>query len=109
MKLLRTLVTSAAGAYAANCTLGAAVAFRWIDTSSIRWVHHGLYTVTVTTTAVAVLACTARRSLAAVALVPATVPLLLLQRHGARPLNRHTRDALAAAPCYAAALLLAWR
>ncbi|XKH53551.1 hypothetical protein LG284_00465 [Citricoccus nitrophenolicus] len=109
MMLLRTLVTAAAGAYAANCALGAAVALRWIDTSTFRWVHHGLYTVTVTTTAVAVLACTARRSPAAVVLVPAAVPLVLLQRHGARPLNRHTHDALAAAPYYAAALLLAWR
>lgn len=109
MTLLRTLVTAAAGAYTANCALGAAVALRWIDTSTVRWVHHSFYIVTVTTTAVAVLACTARRSPAAVALVPAAVPLVLLQRHGARPLNRHTHDALAAAPCYAAALILAWR
>ncbi len=109
MTLLRTLVTAAAGAYAANCALGAAVALRWIDTSTVRWVHHSFYIVTVTTTAVAVLACTARRSPAAVALVPAAVPLVLLQRHGAMPLNRHTHDALAAAPCYAVALILAWR
>ncbi|GAA1131634.1 hypothetical protein [Citricoccus alkalitolerans] len=109
MTLVRTLVTAAAGAYAANCALGASVALRWIDTSSIRWVHHGLYTVTVTTTAVAAVVGTARRSPAAVALLPAALPLVLLQRHGARPLSRHTHDALAAAPCYAAALLLAWR
>lgn len=109
MDLLRTLVTTAAGAYAANCALGASVAARWVDTSNVRWVHHGMYIVTVTTTAVAALACAARQSPAAVALAPAAVPLILLQRHGAHPVRRHTRDALTAAPCYAAGLVLAWR
>lgn len=105
----RTLVTAAAGAYAANGALGTSVALGWIDTSNARWVHHGLYVLTVTATAVAALAGAARRSPAALALIPTAVPLVLLQRHGARPMRRHTRDALAAAPCYAAGLLLAWR
>ncbi|MGM7668582.1 hypothetical protein [Microbacterium sp. A93] len=107
--LLRTLVTSAAGAYAANCALGASVALGWVDTSGVRWVHHALYMVTLTATAGAVVAGSARRSPAALALVPAAVPLFLLQRHGARPLGRHGLDALWAAPCYAAGLALAWR
>ncbi|WMY78093.1 hypothetical protein [Citricoccus sp. I39-566] len=106
---LRTLVTAAAAAYTANGALGAAVALRWVDTSGARWIHHALYAVTLTSTAVAVVAGAARRSPAALALAPAAVPLMLLQRHGARPLRRHTRDALWAAPCYAAGLVLAWR
>ncbi|GAA1134100.1 hypothetical protein [Citricoccus alkalitolerans] len=109
MILLRTLVTAAAGAYAANCALGISVLVRWIDTSNIRWVHHGAYLVTVTATAAAALACAARRSSAVFALTPVTVPLFLLQRHGARPVHRHTRDALTAGPCYAAGLMVAWR
>ncbi|OMH35030.1 hypothetical protein [Tersicoccus sp. Bi-70] len=109
MSLSRTLVTAAAAAYAANCALGASVAARWVDTSNVRWVHHGLYIVTSAATAAAAVVAGATRSPAAIALAPAAVPLFLLQRHGARPLPRHTRDALAAAPCYAAGLVLAWR
>ena len=109
MDLHRTLVSAAAGAYAANCALGTSVAARWVNTSNARWVHHGMYILTSTTTAAAVLACAARRSPAALALAPAVVPLVLLQRHGARPVGRHTRDALSAAPCYAAGLVLARR
>lgn len=109
MSLSRTLVTAAAAAYAANCALGASVAARWVDTSNVRWVHHGLYIVTSATTAAAAVVAGVTRSPAAIALAPAAVPLFLLQRHGARPLPRHTRDALAAAPCYVAGLVLAWR
>lgn len=105
----RTLVTAAAGAYTANCALGTAVALQWVDTSGTRWVHHALYTVTLTATAVAVVVGSVRRSPEALALVPAAVPLILLQRHGARPRRRHLRDALWAAPCYVAGLVLAWR
>lgn len=106
---LRTLVTAAAGAYAANCALGASVALGWIDTSRARWVHHALYLVTVTTTAVATFAGAARRPSAGLALAPTAVPLALLARHGARPVRRHAAEALLAAPCYAAALTAAWR
>ena len=80
-----------------------------MDTSDVRWVHHGMYILTATMTVAAVLACAARRSPAALALAPAAVPLFLLQHHGARPVHRHTRDALSAAPCYTAGLVLAWR
>ncbi|MBD2762499.1 hypothetical protein IEE91_04625 [Kocuria sp. cx-455] len=109
MNLPRTLITAAAGAYAANCSLGISVAKQWVDTSNFRWVHHGLYILTATTTAAAFFACATRRSPAALALAPAAAPLFLLQHHGARPLRRHTRDALLAAPCYAAGLVLARR
>lgn len=109
MASTRALVSLAAGCYALNCSLGVSVATRWVDTSDVRWVHHGLYIATVAATCAAFLACTARRSPAAFALAPAAVPLFLLQRHGASPLRRHTRDALLAAPCYVAGLVLAWR
>lgn len=109
MNLPRALVSAAAAAYAGNCALGASVAARWLDTSNVRWVHHAMYILTATTTAAAALACATHRSPAALALAPAAVPLFLLQRHGAHPVRRHTRDALAAAPCYAAGLVLAWR
>lgn len=105
----RTLVSVATGCYALNCSLGISAAKRWVDTSDFRWVHHGLYVLTVATTSAAFLACAARRSPAALALAPAALPLFILQHHGARPLRRHTRDALSAAPCYAASLVLAWR
>ena len=105
----RALTTVATGAYAANCALGASVAAGWVDTSNVRWVHHGLYVMTSVTTAAAVLSLLGRRSPAAVVLAPAALPLFMLQHHGARPLSRHTRDALRAAPCYAAALVVAWR
>ena len=109
MDLLRTLVTASAGAYTVNCALGASVAARWVDTSNVRWVHHGLYVITSTVTAVAWVTAMRERSPVAAALAPTLVPLFLLQRHGARPLERHTRNALAAAPCYAAGLALARR
>lgn len=109
MASTRVLVSIAAGCYAVNCSLGISVAKRWIDTSNVRWVHHGLYILTTAATCAAVLACTVRRPPAALALAPAAVPLFMLQRHGARPLRRHTRDALLAAPCYVAGLVLAWR
>ncbi|MEU5466405.1 hypothetical protein [Kocuria salsicia] len=109
MELVRTLVTAAAGSYGANCALGTAAALGWVDTSPFRWVHHALYVSTSSLTAAAVVAGLREGSTTAFALVPALVPLVLLQRHGARPLPRHTRDALAAAPCYTAGLALAWR
>ncbi|RLY94517.1 hypothetical protein CWC38_06280 [Kocuria tytonicola] len=109
MNPVRTLVTAAAGAYAANCALGTSVAAGWVDTSDVRWVHHGLYTTTACLTAAACAAGLRNRSATSLALLPTLAPLVLLQRHGARPLRRHTRDALAAAPCYAAGLVLAWR
>lgn len=109
MNQVHALVTAASTVYCVNCALGASVAQGWVDTSDVRWVHHGLYIATSALTVVACGVAARRRSPAALALAPAAVPLFLLQRHGARPLQRHTRDALAAAPCYAAGLALARR
>ena len=109
MELPRTLVTAAAGVYAANCTLGVSVARGWVDISRIRWVHHGLYIATSSLTAAACTVAVRGRPAVALALTPAALPLFLLQRHGAHPVRQHTRDALAAAPCYVVSLVLAWR
>lgn len=99
----------ATAAYGANVALGLAVAARLLDTSSARWVHHGLYITTIGTTCLAVALGGVRRDPAAVVLAPALAPLALLPRRGSRPLGRHAGTALLAAPCYAAALLLTRR
>lgn len=109
MPLVPAAVRTAAIAYAANLALGASVAAGAVDTSRSRWVHHGLYTVTVAATALAVVAGALRRDPSALALAPSAAPLFLLQRQGARPLPRHALTALLAAPCYAGALFLARR
>lgn len=109
MSWSRALVTTAAGAYAANCALGISAATRLIDTSNFRWLHHALYIATSTTTGVACAVAALEQPRTAVALAPAAAPLFFLQRQGAHPLPRHTRTALLAAPCYVASLALAWR
>ncbi|MFL0457111.1 hypothetical protein ACH0CV_07195 [Brachybacterium paraconglomeratum] len=105
----RAAVTVAVGAFTANALLGASVAARLLDTSEVRWVHHGLFTATAATTCAALGIGTLRRDPSALALVPALGALVLLQRHGARPLGRHSRDALLAVPFYATALFLSRR
>ncbi|GAA2232674.1 hypothetical protein N1031_08620 [Herbiconiux moechotypicola] len=120
------LLAAAATSYAANCALGGAVALRVVDTSGFRWVHHALYISTCVLTGTALVALvvaatrtgcaphrphdrprsrdTARAS-AALALLPTAVPLAIIPRVSART-RRHPLIALAAAPFYAAALLL---
>ncbi|WP_298039150.1 hypothetical protein [uncultured Microbacterium sp.] len=106
------LFAAAAGAYAANCALGASVAVRLIDTSGFRWLHHALYIVTCTTSAVAVGAGLASRSSAArnaaLLLMPAAVPLTAIARVGART-RRHPLIALGAAPFFLAAVIRSCR
>lgn len=105
----RAAVAVAVGAYAANAMLGVSVATRLIDTGEARWVHHGLFTATAAATCAALGLASLRRDPSALALAPALGALALLQRHGARPLARHSRDALLAAPFYATALFLSRR
>lgn len=96
----------AAAAYTANVALGAAVASRRVDTSRVRWVHHGLYTGT------SVLAGAAASSLlwspgrAGWWLLPAAVPLTAVARVSARS-RWHPVVALSAAPFVVAALVRA--
>lgn len=106
MRHVRTAVAAASLAYLANCSLGLAVATGRIDTSRVRWVHHAMYIATSGLTLTALAVCASRRHPAALPLAAAAVPLVLLQRHGARPLRRHERDAILAGPAYAAALTL---
>lgn len=102
------LFAAAAVAYAANCTLGAAVAVRLIDTSGIRWLHHALYIATCALGAAAIGWAwghprpAARR--AAFALAPAAVPLAAIAFAGTRT-PRHPLIALAAAPFIVAGLV----
>ena len=53
MDPVRTLVTAAAASYTANCALGGSVALGLLDTSNVRWVHHGLYIATSSLTSAA--------------------------------------------------------
>ena len=100
------LFVAAAAAYGANCALGASVAARLIDTSRFRWVHHALYIVTCATTALAIAAGGVGRSRrAAVALLPAAVPLAAIPYAGTHG-RRHPLVALTAAPFFVAGLLL---
>lgn len=107
------LFAAAALSYAANCTLGAAVALRVIDTRNYRWLHHALYIATSAFTIAAVSAgwwgspATAARR-AAVALAPALVPLAVIPCAGTRG-RRHPLVALLAAPFILASLALASR
>ncbi|WP_422115920.1 hypothetical protein [Brachybacterium sp. UNK5269] len=105
----RTAVSLAAGCYAANAALGLSVAAGWVDTGNARWVHHALFIVTATTTGAALAVAAVRGDRSAPALLPAAAALVLLQRRGSRPLDRHARTAMLAAPSYAAALCLARR
>lgn len=105
----RAAVSLAVGCYAANVALGLAVASGLVTTKNARWVHHALFLATSTTTGVAVAVAAAHGDRSAIALAPAAVPLFLLQRRGSRPLARHSRTAMLAAPSYMTALCLARR
>ncbi|WP_430645199.1 hypothetical protein [Agromyces sp. GXS1127] len=124
------LCTAAAGAYAANCALGASVALGLVDTSGFRWVHHALYLATcalsVSALAAALRPGASARSragirpsgrvaagdrtgrAAAALLAPAVVPLAVIPYAGTRG-TRHPLIALAAAPFLAAAAVRSWR
>ena len=103
MPTVRTLVAAASGAYVANCALGTAVQTGLVDTSRHRWPHHALYIVTSTLTVVAIVAGMAERSPRALLLAPTLLPLAILPHVGH---DAHAVTGLAAAPWYAAALLL---
>ena len=104
----RALVTAAALSYAGNAAFGTAVAVGAIDNGRIRWVHHALYVVTSSLTAVALVAAVAERRAAGLALLPAAGPLLALPYAGGS-LRRHALLAGSAAPAYVIAVVLAWR
>ncbi|WP_250009754.1 hypothetical protein [Actinoplanes sp. M2I2] len=104
----RILVTAAAVSYAANAAFGAAVAAKVIDNGRIRWVHHALFSTTVSLTVIAVAASAVQRRPAGLALLPALGPLAALPYAGGR-VRRHAALAGSAAPAYAAALVSVWR
>lgn len=103
----RRFVTGAAAGYVANVAFGTGVAVGLIDNRRIRWVHHALYIVTSTLTGAALVAGTAEREPAALALAPAVVPLALLPKAGrGRP---HVALAAGAAAPFIVALFMSWR
>jgi len=106
------LFVAATASYAANCALGAAVAARIVDTSRIRWVHHALYISTCVLAGAAAASSIVwgdeRERQAAVALLPAAVPLAAIPRVSTRS-HRHPLLALTAAPFFATALMLSRR
>ena len=104
----KALVTAAAVSYAGNAAFGTAVAVGAIDNARIRWVHHALYVVTSSLTAVAVVAGVVERRAAGLALLPAAGPLLALPYAGGS-LRRHAVLAGSAAPAFVTAVVLAWR
>lgn len=102
-ELTRPLLRAAGGSYLASCALGTAVATGTLRTGRGRWVHHALFVVTSTLTALA-LAATAREGRrAGWWLLPAAVPLAVVPFAGTRS-RRHVLVAVSAAPFYAAAL-----
>ena len=106
--MTRILVTAAAAGYAINAAFGTAVATGVIDNTRLRWVHHALFSATVSLTVLAVAAGAFERRPAALALLPALGPLSALPYAGGR-VRRHAALAGSAAPAYAAALVSVWR
>lgn len=103
------LFVAALAAYGANVALGTAVAARLIDTRDFRWLHHALYIATCLATGAAVSAGVWARPRrvsrgAAVALLPAALPLAAIPYLGSRSI-RHPLVALTAAPFIVAGLV----
>lgn len=98
------LLVAAAGAYAANCALGGAVALRLLDTSGYRWLHHAVFTATAGLTGLAAADLLRRRDPRFLRLAPVVVPLSLVPRVSART-RGHVLLAAGMAPAYLAALL----
>ena len=102
------LFTAATVSYTANCLLGTAVAMRWIDTSRVRWVHHGMYIATSTLAGAAASSLMWSRSPAGWLLLPAALPLAVIPYAGTSG-RRHPAVSLSAAPFFLASLVQAWR
>jgi hypothetical protein len=99
---------AATAAYVLTCGVGLAVRRGLLRTDRARWVHHALFVTTAASTALAVVALAVTRDRAALALAASAVPFVALTRVSART-GPHARVALAAAPAYAAAWLVADR
>ena len=104
----RVLATYAAVSYAANCSLGLAVASGRVRTGRARWVHHALYINTAASSAATTAVLVAERGRAGAVGAPALVPLTLIPYAGTRSW-RHPALAAAIGPFVVAALVVAWR
>ncbi|WP_323958795.1 hypothetical protein GC088_09550 [Arthrobacter sp. JZ12] len=100
----------AAVAYATNAAFGSSVGLGWISSQRFRWVHHGLYVLTVLTTLAAVSSLLWSSSTAGWYLLPAVVPLALLPYVGSarRHRGRHVGVALAPLPFYVVSLTVSF-
>ncbi|KAA9394548.1 hypothetical protein FCK90_06945 [Kocuria coralli] len=107
-RVTRRLITAASASYTANAAFGAAVATGLIDNGRIRWVHHALFTTTVSMTTIALAASAVQRQRAGLALLPAVGPLAVLPYLGG-DVCRHAAVAGSAAPFFATALTMVWR
>lgn len=102
------LFTAATTSYAANCTLGIAVATGTLTTGRARWVHHALYIATSGLAGAAASSLLWSRSRAGWLLLPAAIPLVLIPAISSHS-RRHIVTALSAAPFFVASLVKAWR
>ena len=89
----------------ANLLLGFAVQQRVVDTSAVRWVHHGLFFLVAASATAAVALGLLTRTWGVLALVPALGAWVVLPRTTGGT-TRHRRLALGVMPFYALALVL---
>ncbi|MFD5214191.1 hypothetical protein [Microbacterium sp. NPDC058345] len=106
--LTRRLTAAALASYTVNTAYGAAVAAGALGTRRIRWLHHALFVVTSTLTALALLAAAIERRRAGFALLPAAAQLIALPAT-AGGTRRHATTALRAAPWFLIAAVMARR
>ena len=101
----RTLLGLALGCYVANVALGTAVAVRVVDTRPIHWVHHALFTVTISSTAASLVLHFAARDRRMVPLLVAMAALASVTRTSGRQ-RSHPVVALMASPALVTTLLM---
>ena len=88
-----------------NLLLGVAVQERLVDTSGVRWVHHGLFFLVAASAVAAVALGLLTRTWGVLALSPALAAYVVLPRTRGGT-TRHRRLALGVVPFYALALVL---
>lgn len=106
--LTRRLVTAAFAGYAANAAYGVAVAAGAVGGRRVRWAHHALFVITATLTTAATAAAATQRRTAGLALLPAAAMLAAMPRTRGGTTG-HVRLAVAAAPWFLIAALMAAR
>lgn len=101
----RRLLGTSTAFYAANVALGTAVALGAVDTRRIRWVHHALFAMTISTAVTALAFHLRARDTRSVPLLVASLALASVTRTSGRR-RSHRLVALTAAPGLVVALLM---